>query len=321
MTRIFTFLVCFFTVINLNAQLIADWEDYSLGSNEAIKDAGDEGGFNSKGIFVNNEFFETPSFSYWSGWILSSGTDTTTPGFMNEHSVISGIGNDNSSNYAVSYAPSQTVMKFTNYPKSLMIDGFYINNSTYAYLSMQNGDSHAKKFGGEDGDDPDFFSITIKGMLDGNVTKDSVLFYLADYRSSNNDEDYIVKDWTYLDVSKLGICDSLLMTLNSSDVGEFGMNTPAYFCIDDVHTSHLVNTTAINDESKFTILLNQGELYVNSSLAGSLNIFDLSGKLISTFEVQEGGNSFTWINSYDQILVARLASSKGIVKSTLIYNK
>ena len=63
---------------------------------------------------------------------------------------------------------------------------------------------------------------------------DSVDFYLADYRFADNSEDYIVKDWTFVSLEALGDVDSLLFSLTSTDNDSmFGMNTPAYFCMDN----------------------------------------------------------------------------------------
>jgi hypothetical protein len=99
---------------------------------------------------------------------------------------------------------------------------------------MKNGDSFAKKFGGETGDDPDFFRVTVRKWLNGERSLDSIDFYLADYRFEDHSEDYIIKNWTYVDLQGLGAVDSVEFTLSSSDNGAFGMNTPAYFCIDNV---------------------------------------------------------------------------------------
>ncbi|MCK4822507.1 DUF4465 domain-containing protein, partial [bacterium] len=62
-------------------------------------------------------------------------------------------------------------------------------------------------------------------------------FYLADYRFTDNSLDYIVKGWTWLDLSGFGNdVIGLQFALSSSDVGQWGMNTPAYFALDDVTT-------------------------------------------------------------------------------------
>ena len=58
---------------------------------------------------------------------------------------------------------------------------------------------------------------------------DASQFYLADFRDGKSE---IVKDWQYCDLSALGQVSKVSFTLTSSDNGDYGMNTPAYFCLD-----------------------------------------------------------------------------------------
>ena len=64
--------------------------------------------------------------------------------------------------------------------------------------------------------------------------------YLADFRDGKS---YICAAWTKVDLSALGTFNKVAFTISSSDVGDYGMNTPAYFCIDDV-TFNLVSATS-----------------------------------------------------------------------------
>ena len=109
-----------------------------------------------------------------------------------------------------------------------------VTNTTYAALSMRDGDAFAKKFGGESGDDRDFFLLTIEGRDDEGDSVGSVEYYLADFRFDDNSRDYIVDQWTMVDVSSLAGATQLEFSLSSSDVGQFGMNTPAYFAVDHI---------------------------------------------------------------------------------------
>ena len=43
-------------------------------------------------------------------------------------------------------------------------------------------------------------------------------FYLADYRFANNASDYIVRDWTFVNLASLGAVSKLTFGLTSSDV-------------------------------------------------------------------------------------------------------
>ena len=63
--------------------------------------------------------------------------------------------------------------------------------------------------------------------------------YLADYRFADNSLDYILDTWTFVDLKPLGEVATLEFALSSSDTGDFGMNTPAYFCLDTLITSLL----------------------------------------------------------------------------------
>ncbi|MGL4422920.1 MAG: DUF4465 domain-containing protein, partial [Gemmataceae bacterium] len=114
-------------------------------------------------------------------------------------------------------------------------DSMRITNTTYAGLSMRDGDSFSKKFGGISGNDPDFFLLTIVGKSVGGQTLGTIDFYLADYRFSNNSQDYIIQEWTTVNLSTLPEQTRRLeFILSSTDNGTFGMNTPAYFAMDNL---------------------------------------------------------------------------------------
>jgi len=62
----------------------------------------------------------------------------------------------------------------------------------------------------------------------------SIEFYLADYRFDDNSKDYIVQNWTNLDLSSLGKVNKLAFRFSSTDNGSWGMNTPSYVCLDNL---------------------------------------------------------------------------------------
>ena len=116
------------------------------------------GGFISGDIFLPNDY--SFDFDAWTGWALSSKKDTMTPGFFNQYSCVAGSGYDNSQTYAVAFALEPTILKLAQGSKTVL--GMYVCNGTYPYLSMRDGDSFSKKFGGPSGMEPDFFVMTIK---------------------------------------------------------------------------------------------------------------------------------------------------------------
>ena len=61
-----------------------------------------------------------------------------------------------------------------------------------------------------------------------------VTLYLADFRFGDNSQDYIIDAWTAVNLSSLGQVKTLEFSVSSSDTGDFGINTPTYFAIDNI---------------------------------------------------------------------------------------
>ena len=183
----------------------------------------------------------------WAGFAYSNRTDVTTAGFGNQYSAFTGGGSNptgatvSGENYALGYMDSfNGVFPTITRPPAEQFLSLRITNTTYAALSIRDGDGGSgpgKKFGGVSGNDPDFFKLTITGLGAGDTILGSVDFYLADFRFANNAQDYIVNTWTEVDLAPLGAATrKIQFALSSSDNGAFGMNTPAYFAIDNVQT-------------------------------------------------------------------------------------
>lgn len=233
MTRLITLLGAWAIVCAVQAQQTADFEDFGIGVDSFLNGSDGSGGFQTGDLRLLNSY--NAAWASWSGWAISSMRDTTTAGFTNQYSAITASGRNGSTAYATAYTGSGgSMMTLTGAAAGQVVAGLYVTNATYAYLSMRDGDAFAKKFGGITGNDPDFLRLTIKKYYNGALGSDSVVVYLADFRNADNTQDYILKDWTYVDLTPLGNVDSLAFSLSSSDVGAFGMNTPAYFCVDDV---------------------------------------------------------------------------------------
>lgn len=287
----FTSLMVFFAC-TLSAQAVVDFEEFNLPAASFLNGSDGGGGFPSGNIFLPNDY--NSDFMSWSGWAISNITDTTTRGFTNQYSAIAGGGVDGSAHYATTYAFGNNNLQLQGAAAAQPVSGMYITNSTYAYWSMLEGDAFAKKFGGVAGNDPDFFLLTIKAFYNGHVTSDSVNFYLADYRFTDNSQDYIVREWTWVDLSALGPADSLSFQLSSSDVGQFGMNTPSYFCIDNVFASDpLSSTAAVEAAIAFDIYPNPTANHIRVSHAEDQTldcfIFNAQGQLLQRSKINGGG--------------------------------
>lgn len=195
--------------------------------------ADNSAGLSHYGRFFNNEY-DTAFGGSWNGWALSNMTDDSTEGFGNQYSSITGSGVDATPNYVVGY--KEPYIKFDS---AIDLTGAYFTNSTYVYNDMLNGSGFSKKFGGASGSDPDYFKVYITVFLEGTPSAQTS-FYLADFRNSDDSKDYIVDDWIYVDfnniIDKNVKGDSIVFVFESSDNGQWGMNTPAYFCMDELNT-------------------------------------------------------------------------------------
>ncbi|SMP65373.1 Calx-beta domain-containing protein [Neorhodopirellula lusitana] len=217
-----------------NALVTADFESLGRGLlvGEYDNNAGTSGQFQDNSLSFQNSFSNAFGFDSWSGFSISRATDSTTPGYFNQYSAFPGMGADGTSTYGIAFASSAVQV---NRPESSApFSSLDITNTTYAALSMRDGDSFAKQFGGESGNDEDFFLLTIDGLDADGDSIGQVEFYMADYRFADNSLDYIIDQWTSVDVSSIGDAVTLSMQLSSSDNGTYGMNTPGYFAIDNV---------------------------------------------------------------------------------------
>lgn len=274
------FIMSMFLSIFSQAQIV-NFDNIDLDSTGVWNGSDLSGDFEEQGFSFENSYDTT--WSYWSsGFAVSNNIDSITAGYTNMYSVIS-ASSYSGNNFAISNNNSNI-----NFDHKI-IDGFYVNNSTYSSLSMLQGDFVAKKFGGESGNDEDWFKLSIIGYVD-TLAKDTVDFYLADYRFEDNNQDYIVTDWTWIDLNSLGSINGLRFELTSSDNGDFGMNTPAFFCMDDF----TVNNVGLNTYSRELISLYpnpvKNQFIVNSS--GALTIYNLSGTLVKNLLVEAGSPVF-----------------------------
>ena len=158
------------------------------------------------------------------GGVVSNITDTEFTDYTDAYKSAKG-GAYAGKNYLVwynaSYAPNVIKLK-----TAAVVPGMYVCNNTYAYNSITKGDSYA----GEPFKEGDFFTLTIYGSLEGEEVNAKVDFDLA--RGTN-----VVTEWTYVDLSKLGKVDELHFEMTGSRTGDWGLNTPTYFCIDNLGAS------------------------------------------------------------------------------------
>ena len=80
-------------------------------------------------------------------------------------------------------------------------------------------------------DEGDWFKLTAVGHASDGTETGSVDFYLADFRDGKST---VVNTWEWFDWSALANAAYITFELESTDKGDYGMNTPSYFCLDGV---------------------------------------------------------------------------------------
>jgi len=202
---------------------IVDFEDVTLTSGISASTSFTSG---------NCKFSGNP-VEFWNGGVLcSSKNDTVTTGYLNQFSTIAGSGALKSKQFGIVYAPGSFTCP-ADKEGSYSIESIMVTNSTYAYFDMKNGNApYSKKFVAGD-----WFKLTIKGYYSKAETA-AVDVYLADFR---NNKSFLMKDWQKVNLSALGKVDSVAFSFSSSDNGDFGMNTPAYVCIDNIEFSQTIS--------------------------------------------------------------------------------
>lgn len=272
-----------FESINLNPS------SYNNGSDGS-------GNFQINAISLTNIYDDT--WGSWSGFSISNINDVTTPGYGNQYANFAGAGS-NSENYAIFYPAGEIT-----FSSNRVLQSLDVTNSTYAGISMRDGDAYGKQFGSplnaqglEDGTNgQDYFLLKIIPLDENDVlVGDTIMFYLADYRFEDDNDNYIIDTWETIDFTTNGILEvrKLKFELESSDNGDFGMNTPAYFALDNLYstTNLLVEsnfeelgvrvypnpfsdelTIETNSETHVTLLNLEGKVLIEKSISSSVKL-------------------------------------------------
>jgi len=213
---------------------IATFDDLTIATGGYWNGSDGSGFFQTTDLKFDNIY--TAAYGSWSGFAYSNEHDATTAGYNNQYSVFDSSNGNNK--FALFYLPySGDAFATFAEGKACTIESISLCNSTYVGLSMKNGDAYSKKFGGTTGNDPDWFKVTIDGYNTAGTKVGSVEFYLADYRATDNSKDYIVGKWTKVDLKSLGKVNKISFNFESTDTGDWGMNTPAYVCLDNIRYS------------------------------------------------------------------------------------
>lgn len=149
----------------------------------------------------------------------------------------------------------------------------WFNMNSYPYYSVECGDAYARAF-----HNGDKYTLTVHGVsATGNET--SVEVVLASY----NDGDLTInRGWKEVDLSALGAVNQIYFTMSSTDSGEWGMNTPAYFCMDKLAVETAPETSVKEIAQQQSIIYDRVE--ASASAPGFIAVYDSAANLIMSSE-------------------------------------
>jgi hypothetical protein len=220
--------------------VVVTFDDLALSGSNSYYNGGpttNVDGWTSQGTAFGNGYTDWgDGFTSWNGFAYSNVNDATTVGFTNQYAAFTGTAFSGTI-YAIAYTGAQA---FIDLPDGYRPGSVRITNTTYAALDMINGSGFSRVFG-----PGDYLRVIFTGYSGAGATglsTGSTTFYLADFRNGGST---IVNTWELLDLTPLGGAASIGLVWESTDVGEFGINTPQYAAIDDLTLTPVPEPSAL----------------------------------------------------------------------------
>lgn len=199
------------------------------------------------------------------GMVLSQWNYRTTPSsqtnptwyreFMNQCSVYNtesidganrGAGADGSDTFAIIFGFDNqadgyvmgegATISFTN-SAELRVESAQVCLTTYVYANLAEYNVYGNHPTESMEQAKGWFKVLAYGYdADGVATNggNPVEFYLCDYRETTSPKVNYVTKWTTWDLSALGPVNKIRFDFEGSDTGAWGLNTPAYACLDNI---------------------------------------------------------------------------------------
>ena len=178
---------------------------------------------------VKCEYFFNEEYQYWGGFAVSKvfDTDAANGKFENQYAVYNTAA-ASGAKFLLYYYDSYSEPCDLIFKKSVMLNSVKLNLSTYTYASITDEDinTFARKFV-----EGDYLKVVFTPLDDfERPAGDGVECYVVDYRDGKR---FIADDWQtfYLGFMAYG---NVRVTIETSDVGEYGANTPLYICLDSL---------------------------------------------------------------------------------------
>lgn len=231
--------------VSASGATVIDFGDLSLPAESFFIGADGSGGFTSGGAFFPSNY--NAEWGSWGGFAHSNkNTNVIAPidisaGLFWAYQYQSAPGGAFAGDiFGIHYADGSTLQLPTGLDQPLSI---HLTNSLYTWASMTHGDAFSRQFSAANGD---FFTVEVFGYNADGFAVGSVEFALADFRSADPAEHFILDEWIAVDLTALGSgVRELGFQFASSDVGGFGINTPLYVAFDQLVVIPEPRTTAL----------------------------------------------------------------------------
>ena len=232
--------------------------------------------------------------TYWDGFTMSNITDNSNHGPDSQNWVANQFGamprggvNGVGSNFLVAYWGSWMEAGATsvtgtsahvsfNDNKTYKAVGTYVSNAPWPYYGILEGDGFARAFV-----QGDYFKLIATGYArDGVTVTATAEHYLADFRSTNPTQWKNNNKWEWMDLSALGEVAYIRFSMESTDSGDYGINTATYFCLDKLTVEKVEDTSTgkPNTQTSFGAYRSGTTIY-NLPLGAQVNIYRLNGTL------------------------------------------
>ena len=216
--------------------LYLDEESYWYGSDQR------ESFVSGSYLFDNTNL---PEWSYWSEFAYANRTATDFASlYPDQFNNAVGGGHGGSDNYVVAYPYSGRIQVMNK--EADVLRGFYVTNDAWTVDAILHGDGMTPGVFHTG----DYLKIIITGTHPDGTTS-SKEYYLADYRDADDTEHYYINTWQWVDLRELGEVTSISFKMDGNRADQYGLTTPAYFCLDDFNGEREVKdvgTMVIDDE-------------------------------------------------------------------------
>lgn len=175
------------------------------------------------------EHFYNEEYGYWGGFAQSTMCDADPANglYENQYSAFNttaASGDGFLLYYYDSYNDPCDIVCMTQFA----VKSVKLNLTTYTYASITNEDinTFARAFS-----DGDYLKVIFTPLAsDRSPAGDSVECYVVDYRDGKR---FVATNWETFDLN-LPASARIRVTIETTDVGQWGANTPLYICLDDL---------------------------------------------------------------------------------------